>query len=159
MPQRASSNSVSASTPSAAGPNKAQARTAVATVGGVPVMRNSALDHYVFCAVEGKVYRVARATAPDLIQSQLPGHSDVVTFPPGTYNRVFKDGNEIFPSDGRAFNDWVRSQECVAACRFRLAGKRPATLRRHFATCRMRQDLPRDPVGELCRLVIRWWDR
>ncbi|KAM0786450.1 hypothetical protein ACM66B_001912 [Microbotryomycetes sp. NB124-2] len=88
----------------------------------------------------------------------IPDNGELLTFPAQSYFQIFKDKNAppLIPSDPlpRA-NEWIRSQVCVQEClAFRMDGKRPATIRQHFATCRFRDNLPSDPLGRLCVLQI-----
>ncbi|KAK4047387.1 hypothetical protein OIV83_005434 [Microbotryomycetes sp. JL201] len=87
------------------------------------------------------------------------GRGELLTFPAQSYYQVFKDKNAppLVPSDPlpRA-NEWIRSQVCVRECvAFRMEGKRPATIRQHFATCKHRDSLGSDPLGRLCVLQIK----
>ncbi|KDE06211.1 hypothetical protein MVLG_03491 [Microbotryum lychnidis-dioicae p1A1 Lamole] len=116
---------------------------------------NGRTELYVFDDLSQTVARVshgAEALSPD---------AALIEFPPGSYHRVFHEDLEVLPSDighGRAVL-WLRGQVCLAKCRFRLEGKRPAVIRAHFATCKLREGLSVDPLGRLCRLQVearRW---
>ncbi|KAK4704239.1 hypothetical protein P7C70_g1973, partial [Phenoliferia sp. Uapishka_3] len=111
-----------------------------------PRALNSKEEHYMWNNSSAQLFRIAPGTDVD------PEKGEVITFPPGTYYKVFKDELEVLPSDGRLINDWLRSQHCVGDCRFRFEKKRPATIRAHFVGCKARQKLQRDPIKRLCEL-------
>ncbi|SCZ87618.1 BZ3500_MvSof-1268-A1-R1_Chr2-2g05084 [Microbotryum saponariae] len=116
---------------------------------------NGRTELYVFDDLSQTVARVSHGA------EALSPEAALIEFPPGSYHRVFHEDLEVLPSDighGRAVL-WLRGQVCVAKCRFRLEGKRPAVIRAHFATCKLREGLSVDPLGRLCRLQVearRW---
>ncbi|SCV70478.1 BQ2448_1872 [Microbotryum intermedium] len=116
---------------------------------------NGRTELYVFDDVSQTVARISHGV------EALSPEAAIIEFPPGSYHRVFHEDLEVLPSDighGRAVL-WLRGQVCVAKCRFRLEGKRPAVIRAHFATCKLREGLSVDPLGRLCRLQVearRW---
>ncbi|ORY65645.1 hypothetical protein BCR35DRAFT_308586 [Leucosporidium creatinivorum] len=109
---------------------------------------NRDLETYVWKEEQGQLYRVSPGAGPV--------HGELLVFPPGSYYKVYKDDLEIIPSDAAPrSNDWIRGQSCVAECKgFRIENKRPATIRHHFASCKLRDSLTTDPIGRLCKLQI-----
>ncbi|KAI5474726.1 hypothetical protein MNV49_002551 [Pseudohyphozyma bogoriensis] len=105
--------------------------------------------------VSAQLYRVGSGVDPTTAKNGEESHlkgAEILTFPPGTYHRIIREDVEILPSDGKNSNDWIRGQECVRDCRFRFEKKRPATIRAHFISCRLRVSLEPDPIRRLCQL-------
>lgn len=81
-------------------------------------------------------------------------HSDPCSHP--VDHKVYKDNKELLPTEPLPrSNDWIRSQSCVPECHaFRFQGKRPATIRHHLVSCRLRDYLATDPLARLCALQV-----
>ncbi|KAI5481063.1 hypothetical protein MNV49_006249 [Pseudohyphozyma bogoriensis] len=116
---------------------------------------NRETEHYVWSGTRAQLYRVAPGTdiASFAAVEQDSEGSEVISFPPGSYYKVFKEDLELLPSDGKSVNEWLRGQECVGDCRFHFERKRPATIRAHFIQCKFRAaELSVDPIRRLCQL-------
>ncbi|KAH8919862.1 hypothetical protein BT69DRAFT_461864 [Atractiella rhizophila] len=121
----------------------------VTTPGGFSLM-NEGEENYVWDRQDSQLYPANSERGRAAVGRP---HNDTITFPPRSYTRVFEQDHELFPSTGNS-NAWLKHQSCLPNCRFRSKAKRPAVIRAHLATCKLRTSLENDPLKRLCKLQM-----
>ncbi|KAH8915671.1 hypothetical protein BT69DRAFT_1288545 [Atractiella rhizophila] len=116
---------------------------------------NATEEVYVWRKASSKLYSLADFNI--LHGSSSPEEIVVIVFPAASYQRVLDmNGVEYFPSSSDGLV-WLRVQSCVCQ-NFDIQNKykRPAVIRKHFISCRLRAQLvgENDPIKTCCLL----WD-